>query len=70
MMSFVVSRMFSDMLKAYSGKTDDKAAWEEIFKYYNKTHDRGDVTYKPGEKIVIKVGDGQGDEGEVSVHPQ
>jgi len=68
----VVSRMFSDMLKAYSGKTDDNTAWEEIFKYYNKTHDRGDVTYKPGEKIVIKINcnhDRKSYEWDNEVHP-
>jgi hypothetical protein len=51
----VVSQMFSKMLKIYTGKTDDKASWDAIFKYYNRTHDRGDIGYKPGEKITIKI---------------
>ena len=51
----VVSRMFSKMLTAYTGSADDKAAWEALIKYYNRTHGRGDVAYKSGEKIVIKI---------------
>ena len=51
----IVSQMFSKMLKTYTGKEDEKTSWNEIFKYYNKSHNRGDFSYKPGEKIVIKI---------------
>jgi hypothetical protein len=43
------------MLTAYAGTADDKAAWEALIRYYNRTHGRGDMAYKPGEKIVIKI---------------
>ena len=51
----VVSRMFSKMLAAYTGTTNDRAAWDALIKHYNRTHGRGDFSYKPGEKIVIKI---------------
>ena len=51
----LVSQMFSDMLREYTDKKSDKASWDAIFRYYNKTHSRGDISYKPGEKIVIKI---------------
>jgi hypothetical protein len=51
----LVSGMFSNMLRKYTEEKSDKASWDAIFKYYNKTHSRGDFSYKPGEKIVIKI---------------
>lgn len=30
-------------------------AWNDIFAYFNKTHDRGSKGYRKGEKIAIKV---------------
>ena len=30
-------------------------AWNDIFVYFNKTHDRGSKGYRKGEKIAIKV---------------
>lgn len=51
----VVSTMFSEMIQAYAGKSNDKDAWNAMFKYFNKTHNRGNKAYKKGEKIVIKI---------------
>ncbi len=51
----VVNKMVSDGLQKMTGETTDAAAWNAIFRYYNKTHDRGDVGYTAGEKIVIKI---------------
>ena len=51
----VVNRMLSDALQVLSGQTTDEDAWDAIFKYYNATHNKGDVGYTKGEKIVIKI---------------
>src|ERR1022692_1243573 len=34
---------------------NDAQAWSSIFHYYNRTHGRGTVGYRPGEKIAIKA---------------
>jgi len=57
----VIDNMISKSLQQLTGTTSDAAAWDQIFRYYNKTHGRGDVGYTAGEKIVIKInlnGDG------------
>ncbi len=51
----VVNEMVSEAIQNISGKTTDSEAWDAIFKYYNNTHDKGNVGYSVGEKIVIKV---------------
>ncbi len=50
-----VTRMLSRALQALTGESSDVAAWNKLFKHFNRTHDKGDVGYTPGEKIVIKV---------------
>ncbi|MBN2269222.1 MAG: DUF362 domain-containing protein, partial [Sedimentisphaerales bacterium] len=50
-----VSRMMSGALQELTGAGDDAAAWDKLFKYLNKTRGKGDVGYKPGEKVMIKV---------------
>ena len=50
-----VNDMVSKALKSLTGKETDAEAWDAIFRYYNKTHGRGDVGYTAGEKIVIKL---------------
>ena len=47
--------MYERSLCALSGKRSVKKAWEEIFKYYNRTHDRGNRGYTKGERIAIKI---------------
>jgi hypothetical protein len=51
----VVSKMLSSSLQQLTGAASDAAAWDLIFRNYNKTHGRGDVGYSAGEKIVIKI---------------
>jgi uncharacterized protein (DUF362 family) len=50
-----VSEMLSQALRKLTGQDTDKAAWEQLFRHFNKTHGRGDRPYRPGEKIVVKV---------------
>jgi len=51
----VIDRMLSDALRAVSGRTSDRAAWEAIFIYHNNTRGKETVGYAPGEKIFIKI---------------
>ncbi len=51
----VIEKMISDVLQSLTGTTSDKDAWEALFKYYNKNHNKGEVTYQTGEKIFIKI---------------
>jgi hypothetical protein len=51
----VVDSMLSDALEMLTGEESDSAAWDAIFRYYNQTHEKGDVGYTAGEKIVIKI---------------
>jgi len=58
-----VNEMLSKALKALTGKSSLAEAWDEIFRYYNQTHGRGDAGYTSGEKIVIKLNLNTGCEG-------
>ena len=51
----VVDGMLSSGLQKMTGTTDDAAAWDAIFKYYNNKMGNGDVGYTTGEEIVIKT---------------
>jgi len=51
----VVDQMMSRAIRALSGGENDAKAWDKLFGYFNKTHGKGNVGYKSGEKIVIKV---------------
>jgi hypothetical protein len=51
----VVNKMLSEAITELTGQSTDKKAWESIFTYFNKTHGKGSVGYKKGEKIAIKV---------------
>ncbi len=50
-----VDNMVSRTLRTLAGEEDDAAAWDAIFRYFNRTHGTGDVGYQPGEKIAIKI---------------
>ncbi|MDT8301830.1 MAG: SMP-30/gluconolactonase/LRE family protein [Sedimentisphaerales bacterium] len=51
----VCDKMMSQTIRTLAGKNTDAAAWDSIFRYHNKARNKGDVGYKPGEKITIKV---------------
>ena len=50
-----VSQMLSQAIRNLTGEASDAAAWDRLFRYHNKARGKGDIGYKPGEKIVIKV---------------
>lgn len=51
----VIEKMFSDGLKALTGKESDYEAWDALFKYFNEIHGKGNVGYRDGERIAIKI---------------
>lgn len=51
----VVNNMLSSGLQRLTGTHSDVVAWDSIFHYYNRTHERGNVGYQAGEKITIKI---------------
>jgi len=50
-----VHLMISRAIRWLTGAPMDAEAWDKLFRHYNKTNGKGDVGYKPGEKIAIKV---------------
>jgi gluconolactonase len=50
-----VREMMSRAIHELTGQDSDAAAWDKLFRYHNKIHGKGDIGYKPGEKIAIKV---------------
>ena len=38
-----------------TGERTDAAAWDALFRHFNRAHGRGESGYKPGEKIAVKV---------------
>jgi len=50
-----VDRMMSRTLRELTGAANDADAWNRLFPYLNRTRGKGDVGYRPGEKIAVKV---------------
>ena len=51
----VCEQMMSNAIRSLTGETSDAKAWDTLFRYHNKARGKGDVGYKPGEKITVKV---------------
>ena len=50
-----VHKMVSRAIRELTGGVGDAEAWDKLFRHFNKTRGKGDIGYRPGEKIVIKV---------------
>ncbi len=50
-----VNQMMSKAVQNLTGASSDKQAWDMLFRYHNKAQGKGDVGYKQGEKVAIKV---------------
>ena len=68
----VVSGMLSSGLQNLTGKTDDAAAWDALFKHFNDSRGHGAVGYYSGETIVIKTNNNARWKGEhgINTSPQ
>ena len=51
----IVDEMLSEAILKITEDTSEVNAWASIFKYFNSTHDKGEVGYSAGEKIFIKI---------------
>jgi uncharacterized protein (DUF362 family) len=50
-----IDKMFSMGVQGLAEVNDTKDAWDALFKHFNIVHGNGDIGYKTGEKISIKV---------------
>jgi hypothetical protein len=50
-----VERMLSSVLTDLTGAGSDADAWDQLFRYYNQNHGKGDAGYQTNETIVIKL---------------
>lgn len=50
-----VDNMVSRALRTLAGEDEDAAAWDALFRHFNRTHGAGDIGYQPGERIAIKI---------------
>jgi hypothetical protein len=55
----VQGKMFRDGVLKLTGKKTPAKAWEAMFKYFNEKKQGKDVGYTVGEKIFIKINQGQ-----------
>ena len=51
----VVNKMMSDAVCALTSQNTVAASWDKLFRYFNRIHGKGNVGYRAGEKIMIKV---------------
>ena len=51
----VCGQMMSNAVRSLTGESTDAKAWDALFRYHNKVRGKGDVGYKAGQKITIKV---------------
>jgi uncharacterized protein (DUF362 family) len=51
----VVDRMMRQAVTQVAGNSNERRAWDAIFRYHNRSRGSGNVGYQPGEKIAIKV---------------
>jgi hypothetical protein len=52
---YVVNTMFSNSIIQLTEENSVYNAWNELFKYFNIAHGKGNIGYTPGEKIFIKT---------------
>lgn len=51
----VVEKMMDRAVRALAGQKQSTAAWDKLFRHFNRTRGKGDVGYRPGQKVVVKV---------------
>lgn len=50
-----LAKMYSRSLQSLTGATSDAKAWRALFKYYNRTHGRGNRGWRAGELVAVKI---------------
>ncbi len=51
----VVDEMMGGAIRALGGEQTNAAAWDRLFKHFNKARGKGSVGYEQGQRIVVKV---------------
>ena len=51
----VVNDMLSRALESLTGSKTDQQAWEALFRHFNQTRKLGNLGYRPGDKIAVKI---------------
>ncbi len=51
----VLDRMLSQALCWQTGAANERAAWEALFRHFNRQHSRGEAGYRQGERVAIKA---------------
>ncbi len=51
----VVDDMVSKTIQTLTGQSNDKDAWDALFRHFNQTKGFGDIGYQQGERIAIKI---------------
>ncbi|HAH26171.1 MAG TPA: hypothetical protein DCL77_20815 [Prolixibacteraceae bacterium] len=51
----LVESMLMSGIERIGGKKNIVEAWDQIFKYYNMEHGKGNIGYTPGERFAIKI---------------
>ncbi|NIP25277.1 MAG: DUF362 domain-containing protein [Phycisphaerae bacterium] len=51
----IVHRMVSKTIQSLTGQSNDPNAWDALFRHFNQTRGYGNIGYKPGEGIAIKI---------------
>ncbi len=51
----LADKMVSEMIAVVGGKQDAKKGWNAMFRNFNTRHDKGNIGYKKGEKIAVKL---------------
>jgi len=47
--------MLNNSLTSLTGESSEKMAWKALFKYFNEKQHRKILTYRPGQKIAVKI---------------
>ncbi|MFC2090592.1 DUF362 domain-containing protein [Bacteroidota bacterium] len=53
--TLTVNYMLSRGILALTEASNDSIAWDSVFRYFNRIHDKGDIGYSENEKIAIKL---------------
>ena len=51
----VVDKMMGGVIQQLGGKTRNAKAWDALIRHFNQAHGNGNVGYKKGEKVTVKV---------------
>jgi len=51
----VIEDMLSKSLRQLTGTSTDAAAWDALFRDFNKTHGKGNKGYAAGQKVAVKI---------------